>query len=320
MGTEKLDDAALAKLLDFSFDFLCTRRVSELVDADRVIAAIDEIVTEPRAAAYHRRITVPMRERLVERAKASTVLIGAWLPEAAKDRIAELLGRPEPIPQKWIDDAVASEAVRDQIRDALRDSISNFIKNAGSSISGGGGGGGSAGGALMGAFGIGARAFGAAGKAVLGGFGDELQKQMQDRVKDFVDGAVGGVQDRIAKKLADPKTAEEIGRRRKKGFLKMLERTEAEAAKLFAKGPHAEIDALTPSVVVHNAKRAELREVIKSEVAAVVAELSTQTIGELLDEVGAREILRTSAHAHVLPLMKAAVATPEFAAFWDAIH
>jgi len=319
MGTEKLDDAALAKLLDLSFDFLCTRKLDELVDPERVMAAIDDIVTEPRAAAYHRRITVPMRERLLERAKNSTVLLGAWLPAEAKDRIAELLGRPEPIPQKWIDSAVSSEAVRDQIREALRESISNFIKNAGSSLSGGGGGGGGAGGALLGAFGMGARAFGAAGKAVLGGFGDELQKQMQDRVKDFVDGAVGGVQDRIAKKLADPKTAEEIGKRRKKGFLKMLERTEAEAGKLFAKGPHAEIDKLTPSIVVHNAQRKELRAAIKEEVSAVVTELSTQTIGELLDEVGAREILRASLHAQVLPLMKAAVATPAFGAWWAAL-
>lgn len=315
MGTEKLDDAALGKLIDIGFDFVCTRRVNELVDPARVLAAIDDIVTEPRAAEFHRRLTVPMRERLIERAKNSTVLLGAWLPDAAKDRIAELLGKPAPIPQKLIDDAVASEAVRDQIREALRDTISNFIKNAGA---GGGSGGGGGGGALRGAFGIGARAFGAAGKAVLGGLGDELQKQMQDRVKDFVDGAVEGVQDRIAKKLSDPKTAEDIGRRRRKIFLKGLERTEAETAKTIAKGPFKEIDELAPSIFVHNVKRQEIRETIKAEVAAVVAELSKENIGSLLDEAGARQILRQAVHAQLLPIMREAVRTPELVAWWDA--
>jgi hypothetical protein len=320
MGIERLDDAALAKLIDLSFDFVCSRRVGELVDPERVLAGVDALATEARAEAYHRRITVPMRQRLVERAKASTVQLGAWLPEPARDRIAELLGRPEPIPQKWIDQAVASEAVRDQIRDSLRDSISSFIKNAGASLGGGGGGGGGAGGALMGAFGLGARAFGAAGKAVLGGFGEELQKQLQDKVKDFVDGAVGGVQDRIAKKLADPKTAEEIGKRRRKGFLKTLERTESDAAKLFSRAPHAEIDALTPSIVAHNLARAEIRDVIRAEVVAVVAELSTQTIGELLDEAGLRELVRQALHAQVLPLAKEAAQTPEFQAWWGSVR
>jgi len=315
MGTEKLDDAALAKLIDIGFDFLCTRRVDELVDPSRVLAVIDDTHTEPRAAEFHRRLTVPLRERLLERAKNSTVLLGAWLPPEAKDRIAELLGRPAPIPQHMIDEAVSSEAVRDQIREALRDTISNFIKNAGAGGAAGGGGG-----ALRGAFGIGARAFGAAGKAVLGGLGDELQKQMQDRVKEFVDGAVEGVQDRIAKKLSDPKTAEELGKRRRAAFLKMLDRSEAEAAKLVARGPHAEIDALVPSIVVHNVKRQELRDVIKAEVTAVVTELSKDTIGTLLDQAGARELARKALHAQLLPLTREVVGTPEFKAWWDSHH
>ncbi|MBI2390760.1 MAG: hypothetical protein HYV09_14315 [Deltaproteobacteria bacterium] len=310
--TTKLDDAALGKLLDLGFDFVCTRRVSELVDAKLVLSVIDDTVTEPRVRDIHMRVSAPIRDRLLERAKASSVLLGAWLPAEAKDTIATLLGRPARIPQKLIDEAVASDGVRDQIREALRDAITGFIKNAG--------GGSAPASALRGAFGIGARAFGAAGKAVLGGLGDELQKQMQDRVKDFVDGAVGGVQERIVQMLTDPKTAEQLGKRRRKAFLKMLERTEGEAAALIAHGPMPEIDALIAPILVHNVKRQEVREAIRAEVEAAVTELSKETIGALLDQVGAREVARRALHSQALPLLREAVRTPEFVAWWNAHH
>ena len=311
--TAKLDDAALGKFLDLTFDHLCTRKVSEFVDADRLLGAIDETHTPPRVADFQHRVLSPLRTRLIERAKKSDVLLGAWLPEDARDRIAEMLGQPAPIPQKMIDEAVSSEGVRDQIREALRDTISNFIKGAGS---GGGSGGG---GAIRGAIGFGARAFGAAGKAVLGGLGEELQKQMQERVKDFVDGAVEGVQDRIAKKLADPKTAEELGKRRRKAFLKMLEKKESDAAKMAAKAPHAQIDSLIPSIVRHNVARKEIRDTIKEEVTAVLGDLSKESIGDLLDRFGARTLARQALQHHALPVARDLVKTPEFAAWWSSV-
>ncbi len=311
-----IDDVALTELLDLSYDFFCTRRVGELIEVDRLLAAIDETVTEPRVARFQERFLGPARERLLARANASSILLGAWLPEEAKTKIADLLGAPMPIPKQFIDEAVANEKVRDQIRDMLRDTLTSFVsKVTGSGAQGGGGGGGAG---LMGAIGFGARAFGAAGKSLLGGLGDEIQKQMQDRVRDFVDGAVAGVQDRIAKRLADPKTAEDLGKRRKKGFLKLLEKTEAEAAKTIAKAPFAQIDPLVPSIVVHNVKRSELRAVVKAEIEAVLAELQKDTIGGLLDEAGAREIVRVSLHQHALPLMRELCRTPMFEAWWSA--
>jgi hypothetical protein len=310
--TAKLDDAALEKFLDLTFDHLCKHKLSELIDPDRVVAAIDETHTPARIADFQFRVVSSLRTRLIDRAKKSEVLLSAWLPEDARDRIAEMLGQPAPIPQKLIDEAVSSEGVRDQIREALRDTISNFIKGAG--------GGGQGAGAIRGAIGFGARAFGAAGKAVLGGLGDELQKQMQERVKDFVDGAVEGVQDRIAKRLADPKTAEELGKRRRKAFLKMLDSKESDAAKMIARAPHAQIDSLVPEIVRHNVVRKEVRDTIRDEVAAVVADLSKENIGDLLDRFGARTLARQALHSHALPIARDLVKTPEFAAWWAATH
>lgn len=308
-----MDDDALTELLDLGFAFLCTRQVGELVDVDRLFAAVDETVTESRVSRFHERFVAPARERLLSRAHASEIVLGAWLPDHARTKIADLLGAPMPIPKQLIDEAVTNEKVRDQIRDMLRDTLMNFVSKVTGGAQGGGGGSG-----LMGAIGFGARAFGAAGKSLLGGLGEELQKQMQERAREFVDGAVAGVQDRIARRLADPKTAEDLGKRRKKGFLQLLEKTEAEAARVIDRAPHAEIDALVASIVVHNVKRKELRDAVKAELEVVLAELQKETIGGLLDEAGAREIARLALHRHGLPLLRDMCKTPAFEAWWSA--
>jgi hypothetical protein len=305
------DDAALEELVDLGFEFLCSRRVPEFVDVDKLVEAVDATATEPALARLHARHVVPLREALLDRAAASSVLIGAWLPEAARDKLAEIMARPMPIPKQWIDEAVASEGVRDQIREMLRETLTGFVSKV---TSGGGGGAGG----IKGAIGFGARAFGAAGKSLLGGLGEEIQKQMQERVRDFVDGAVGGVQERIARRLADPKTAEALGARRKVAFLKLLGQTEAQAAKAIRSVEHGEIDPLIASIVRHNLSRAEVRDAIRTEVARIVADLGTQTIGELLDEIGARSLVHAHLRAHGLPLARAFVATAGFRSWWSA--
>src|SRR5438128_640980 len=108
--------AQLAALTDAAFEFVCTRRVGELVDGDRVLAALDAAATEPRVAGLIARFAAPARERLLARARASSRLLGAWLPDAARTGLAELLGAPAPIPRAIIDEVVASEQVRDDVR------------------------------------------------------------------------------------------------------------------------------------------------------------------------------------------------------------
>jgi hypothetical protein len=79
------------------------------------------------------------------------------------------------------------------------------------------------------------------------------------------------------------------------------------------KTPWDALDAMLPSLIAHNLARAELRAAVRDELAAVVAELSTQTIGELLDELGLRAQAAEAVRVHGLPLARAFAQTPEFA-------
>ncbi|WP_223645351.1 hypothetical protein [Corallococcus sp. EGB] len=301
----KLDDSSLLELLDLTFDALCATRVSDWVDPDRVLAAVDLALTPERVTAWHSRLAVPLRTRLLERAAKSRIKLGAWLPAEATASLTALLGQPVRLPRKAIDEMVASEQVRETVRTTLQETLSSLVSKVISGAPGVGGGG------LRDALSWGARAAASAGKGILGGLGGSLQ----DRVREVIDGSMAMVQRRIAERLASEETARALGARRQKIFLSTLEKTEAEAAQALNQVPHEHLDALVPQVIAHNVARPEVREGLKAELHAVLEDLSRHTVGELLEQAGLRDATRQWLHAHGLPFARTLAHSAPFIAW-----
>lgn len=304
-----VSDAALASLLDLAFDHLCSRKLGELVDLDRAMAHVDAALEPARVAEVQRRVVRPARDRLLALAKASTLKVEVWLPEDVRALVGEALGQPAPLPPKLVDELVGSEKVRDEVRAMLSDTLQGFIKKA----TGGDEKDASPGAAVGRAFGFGARVMASAGRGLLGGLGDQLERTLQDKVRDFVDASVAAVQQRIAKKLTSEETAKALGKRRKEAYLTFLGKTEQEVAGYAEKAPQDLIDALVPQLIAHNLKRKELRDAIRAEIAAALQELGGDTVGELLDRLGQRQLGREAMHAQLGPIAREFVASPAFA-------
>jgi hypothetical protein len=295
-----VDDAALTQLLDAAFAFACQRRVGEFVDVDRLLDALDVAAEPSRVGRLLARFVAPVRARVLDRLRASSLPLGVWLPDPVRDALAVLLAQPAPIPRALVDKVVADEHVRDSARAMLQEALSSFIHKAFSVTPGGRG--------LRGMIGLGARAAG----GLLGGFGDEMQRQLEERVRDFVDGGVQLMQQRVAQKLTSEDTARLLGKRRRAAFLELLKEPESQLARFARRVPWEVLDAMLPSVVAHNLGRAELRAALREELAAVVAALAAQTVGELLDELGLRALAADAVRAHGLPLARAFLASSEF--------
>jgi hypothetical protein len=300
-----VDDVALTQFLDAAFAFACQRRVGEFVDVDRLIAAVDVAAEPSRLARLVARFVAPARARALDRLRASSLPLGVWLPDPVRDALAALLGQPAPIPRALVDKVVADEHVRDSARAMLQEALSSFIHKAFAVTPGGRG--------LRGVIGLGARAAG----GLFGGIGEEIQRQLEERVRDFVDGGVLSLQQRVAQKVTSSDTARLLGKRRRAAFLELLKEPESQIARFTRRVPWDALDALLPAVIAHNLGRAELRAALREEIAAVVGELSTQTIGELLDELGLRAAAAEAVRAHGLPLARAFLASPEFSAVID---
>jgi len=297
-----VDDASIARLLDAAFAFACTRHVSEFVDVDKLLAAVDSAAEPSRVGKLVARFVAPARTRVLERLRASSLALGVWLPDPVRDALAALLAQPAPIPRALVDKVVADEHVRDQARTMLQEALSSFIHKAFSVAPGGRG--------LRGVIGLGARAAG----GLFGGIGEEIQRQLEERVRDFVDGGVGMMQKSVAQRLTSEDTARLLGKRRRAIFLDLLTQPESQLARFVKKTPWDALEAMIPALVAHNLARAEFRAALRDEVAAVVAELSQQTVGELLDELGLRAHAAEAMRHHGLPLLQAFLASPEFSA------
>ncbi|CAM4125483.1 hypothetical protein [Corallococcus exiguus] len=301
----ELDDSSLLELLDLTFDALCASRVSDWVDPDRVLAAVDLALTPERVKGWHARLVAPVRTRLLTRAAKSRIKLEAWLPAEASASLSALLGQPVHLPRKAIDEMVASEQVRETVRTTLQETLSALVSKvlAGAPVAGVSG--------LRDALSWGARAAASAGKGILGGLGGSLQ----DRVREVIDGSMALVQRRIAERLASEETARALGARRQKVFLSTLEKTEAEAAQVLSRFPHEHLDSLVPQVIAHNLARPEVREGLKAELHAVLEDLSRHTVGELLDQAGLRDATRQWLHAHGLPFARTLAHSAPFIAW-----
>jgi hypothetical protein len=286
-----------------AFDHLISQRAKDVVDVPDIMAWIGRVTTKERIAWGQKLFGTPIRKRVQERLRASDAPLSVWLLPEDIEAIGELLGRPAPIPERIVEDMVRSEKVRDEVRSTLQETLSGFVKKglgdrdgatsasektdksdkSDKSEKAAG---------LRGAFGLGARALAGASKGLLGNIGEEVQQQLQGRVRDFVDGSVEAIQERIAKKLRSKETAEALGRHRRAVFLDLLNRKESEMVDVGV--PHDDIEVLVPRVVEHLMKRPELLALIEEEIKTTVEILSEKTLREWLDELDLRDEARAS--------------------------
>lgn len=296
-------DQAFQELLELGFEHVCARPLDAFVDVEHVMRAIDGGLTEDGVSTFVRRFVAPVRKRLLERAQRSTVVLGAWLPEPTREALAQLLGQPVRLPRAMIDELVASPHTRDAVKAMLQDAIGNIVAK---SFGGGARG-------MRGAIGMAQRA----GKGLFGGIGEEVQRQLEERLRDFVDIGVGLVLQRIAHQLASDETAVLLGTRRKKAFLALAKKTEPDAARFLDSLQLPLLEALLPTVVVWNLRRAEVREALRAEVEATLRELGRQPVGELLRDLGLYDAVRDDVRAHGVALLRELWGTPAMQAWLD---
>jgi hypothetical protein len=275
-------DAQILALLDAIYEHARTMRVSEFVDADLVMSLIDRVAEPSRLAKVMARFA-PGRARVIAWLGKSERLLETWLPEKVRTTLADFLGRPMKLPKPVIDELVLSERVRDAVRTAIQESVSSITQRAFRAAPGGK--------RLQGVLGLAA----GAGR-LLGGIGDDL-----------VDGGVALAQSRLAQRLATEETAVAMGVRSRAVFLELMSRKDSELGRVLAAAPWELIEGLVPLLVEHNLARPEVRELVRGEIAAALADLSTQTIGELLDELGLGDLLRETLRVCGLPFVRSLV-------------
>ena len=292
------------RFVDLLLDDVLDRPVAEIVDPEWLAR---QLVTAARSAAADARVERALHDRLAElrkRVPAGPVS----LPQELTDPLRKLLTRPYSPDRELVGRLLDHQAVRDLLRHLFQDLLVAFAKKLRPPIPSTG---------LSGAFsGKGPLGgFGKLGGGMLGAMGEEVERQIEHKAREFMDHAVDRLVGKMADQLCSPDRNADYGAFRTH-VVDVLGKTDARVLA-------GEVEKLDPDALVGTAAavlRAYVgRDATEGEVAAIVraavTEAGARTPRELLGGTEehalgmVRDLLRQRAHA--------VVATSAFADWWD---
>jgi hypothetical protein len=209
--------SASAKLAGVIVDDLLSRPLRELAPPQDVAERSMELLAGLSEADDLEGMVKDRVDRWLGHMEAEEGTLRDWMPGDATQRLQELVAATRASDSEATLKMLDHEAMRGLVRKVLRETLSNFVKKLRSPVSENR----LLSGVRKRASGVRKRAgrFASAPRKLVGGLGDgmmgavsdEMERQMQRRVGDFVDQAVGGVLRRIADHVTDPGHQEQFG-------------------------------------------------------------------------------------------------------------
>jgi hypothetical protein len=269
----RLNDGATASLVTLSVDHVMTQPVNALIEADWLAG---QIVTAIAAASESDQTERWIRERIAElRANPPPGSLRDQLPTEVIGPVRDMVVRPFVPDRVIIGRMLGHRAVETLVRDLLVGAIQSFSQRFRPNLPSG----------IPGA-GLGLRSLKKVRKSVLGGIGQELEKQAESRVREFVDSVLAQVLAQVADRICDAKDAEIYGRFRGHLMDQILDTPMVDLDHELGK---VDPDALVQTgVAIANslAKRANLRDEVRDMVQAGLEAMGDKTIGAHLKEAG----------------------------------
>lgn len=280
----KLEDDSptgpLAALCALGVDHLLAQPLRSFLSPDQVAKEASQALTGPGVELAIARHIKPAITRQLDRAAASDERLGALVPEEVVKVLEVELAKPVKIDPPLARALVDAEVIKETMGAVVQEAFGRFFKSTDSGNSGGGG--------LLGFAARGARGLKDVGKGLLGGFGDEIEKQFQKRAKDAMDASMSALQDKLAERLTAEETGRMIGKMRGQGVRRALKQKVAEAKRV----PIDLLLAQAPAVLRHNLARPEVQAEIRKELEQLLTLEGDKSLKTILEEGGVYETLR----------------------------
>ena len=312
------DGDALSRLAELLVDDALDRPLREVVDVERWPALVGELLGAWAASeAAEQRLVDAVHEGIDHLATLPGPL-GEQLPPAVRDGLRDLARRPYSPNRALVLKLIDQEPVRKLLREILLDTVTRFarkVRNTGEQTT--------VGGALGGIGRFAKRRAGTLGSIageMASAVGSEVEKQMERRAAEFVDGALSGVIQRLAAQLADDSHASDQAAMRTALLDSALTLTGPELATELA---NADPDGLA------NLLRRSLQGWITADgfddqlrgwLDSLVSAQGDRTLRATLDDVGLTDSLTTTARAVTLDAARRFVATEAFAGWLTTLE
>ena len=301
----KLESGGLEQLTQLAIDHLLSVPLASLVKPE-VIAS--QIAINWRQTARSDQSYAWVRAH-VERLQATTPTgtLRSHLAPGLIAPIKEAIGRPVVPDRALVGRLLEHGAVEDLLRELLVGALQGFAKRLRPAVPGSD--------RAVGRL----RSLKRVSEGMLGGLGAEIERQAEQKAKDFVDSILSSVVAQAADDLCDPHKAEDYGRFRAHLLEQLLDTPlidlKQEADKL-------ETDTLVDTVVEMAGAIAEsdqLEDQISSLIQVGLDTIGDQSAGQLLHEAGVADAWRAEVEQQVNLIAKDFIKSTPFRAWLDCI-
>jgi hypothetical protein len=309
----KLRDAspegAVARLAALLVDDAMGRTIGELVGVRAGAAALKDILRAFAANDAAEARVVRAVTEAEERIGVEKRPLGSFVPPALKMGARELAAVPLTPSRDVVMRLVDREPVRKLVRAQVTDTLVAFGRRAASPMADNP--------LARGLGGLGKLAMGQASKpgafgALASAVSGEVERQVEKRAADFADTAVDGILSGLADQISDPSRAKEQAAVRQALIEGVLELTGAEVLAL-GRGPTASRVAVARRALAAWVADDSFERDVESFAGALLAQEAARTLGEVLAELGLRDVVAARAKELVLPRVAAVVGGEPFA-------
>jgi hypothetical protein len=305
------DHAALTGLIDLLVDDALDRPLREAVDVERWPALVGELLRAWAASEAAERRLVETVQEGIEQLADVTGPLGERLPDTVRKGLQDLARRPYSPNKELVLKLIDQEPVRKLLREILLDTVTRFAKKLRST-----GEATTVGGALGGLGRFAKRRAGTLGSIageVASAVGGEVEKQVERKAAEFVDGALSGVIHRIASKLGDPTHAADQAALRMALLDSALRLTGPEVAEELRRSDPEGLATLLRRSLQGWIDSDGFEDQLRSGLESIVTAQGDRTLRATLDDVGLRDTLTTTARELGIEHARRFVATAAFA-------
>ena len=306
--TRRLNDGGWQRFASAWIDHLLARPIADLIDpawvADLTVALLEATVDNPQTEAWIRTRVLALR------AAVPTGSLRAAVPPDVVRPLNALLRRPYAPDQALVRRLLRHDAVEHLLKDTLLSALQGFARKLRPP-------GGFGHGAVMPGLGKLRDSFGAGMRdGLLGGLSHELERQAEQKAREFVDSALQSVMDEVATHLCDPAHAPRYGAYRAYLLDALLDTPLSALAREGDKLDLDEVVNTTRAVGQALVRRASLKDEIRRGLELLAREAGQTTAGQAMAESGIAEAAwRPSAEAMLVREASAFSATPAFEAW-----
>jgi hypothetical protein len=292
----RLEGEALDQLVHLAINHLLSTPIGTLIDpmflAKQTVVVFHQSANSPQTEEWIRKQVALLRKRIPSGTLKETV------PQEIVIPIRSLVSRPFAPDKQLVSRLLEHRAVEELLRELLVGALQSFAKRIKPSIPGGSS--------------SRLKSFKRVREGVLGGLGQEIERQAEQRVKEFVDGILTSVIAQTVDDLCDPGKGDTYGRFRVHILDQILDTPIQELQR--------EIEKLDPEELVSTAlaitKALAERENLETEIADIIQlgllEFQDKTAATLLKEAGIMDTWRAEMEAQIAGTARDFVQTPGF--------